>query len=198
MNEPATGKNRLFTYRDYLNWPDNERWEIIDGVPYNMTPAPSANHQRVLGEFFTAFKLYLRGKPCEVFIAPFDVRLPLEQESDEETSTVVQPDLTVVCAPEKIDRRGCKGSPDLVIEITSPSTMHKDMKHKLNRYENAGITEYWIVHPEGKTVVVYRLDTDRRYGRPQIYADGESLPVGIFPDFTLDLKEIFVSITGED
>ena len=198
MNEPADKTRRFYTYKDYLRWPAHERWEIIDGVPFNMTPAPSTNHQRVLGELFSAIKLYLKGKPCEVFVAPFDVRLPRSSENEEDTSTVVQPDLTIICDPHKIDRRGCQGSPDLVIEITSPSTLPKDMKHKLIRYEEAGIPEYWIVHPEGKTVLVYQMSEDGKYERPRIYTGDDRLSSSIFPDLELNLQEIFSVISDED
>ncbi len=198
MSKPAGDKLCFYTYKDYLQWSEHERWEIIDGTPFNMTPAPSTNHQRVLGEIFAIFLLYLKGKPCEVFVAPFDVRLPRASENDENSSTVVQPDLTIICDPHKIDRRGCLGSPDLVLEITSPSTLPRDLKYKFLRYEEARIQEYWIVHPEGKTVLVYQLSEDGRYNRPQIYTNQDRLPVGIFPDLDINLQEIFSVIPDEE
>lgn len=197
MTEPPGKQMRFYTYKDYLEWPEDERWEIIDGVAFNMTPAPSTNHQRLLGELFSAFNAYLKGKACEVFIAPFDVRLPRSSETGENASTVVQPDLTVIRDARKIDRRGCQGSPDLVIEITSPSTLAKDLKHKLIRYEASGVREYWIIHCEGKTVLVYNMDEDGRYKRPRIYTNEDRLPCGIFPDFELNLQEIFSVIPDE-
>lgn len=107
MNKPVGEKTSFYTYKDYLLWPENERWEIIDGRAFNMTPAPSTNHQRVLGEFFLSFKEFLRGKTCEVFVSPFDVRLPRSSEKAEDATTVVQPDLAIICDARKIDRRGC-------------------------------------------------------------------------------------------
>lgn len=188
---------RKFTYKDYLTWPDDERWELIKGVPFNMTPAPSVNHQRISRELSAAFYSFLKEKSCELFVAPFDVRLPQGRQSDKEILTVVQPDLAVICDPQKIDQHGCQGSPDLIVEITSPSTLHKDMKHKLNCYEEAGVQEYWIVHPEGKTIVVYLLSEEGHYARPQVYSSEDSLPVGLFPGFSLTLKEIFSVIRAE-
>ncbi|MHB8126366.1 MAG: Uma2 family endonuclease [Desulfitobacteriaceae bacterium] len=198
MSKPAGEKLCFYTYKDYLQWPENERWEIIDGLPFNMTPAPSPNHQRVLGELFSVFLLYLKGKSCEVFVAPFDVRLPRTSENDENSSTVIQPDLTIICDPHKIDRRGCLGSPDLVLEITSPGTLARDMKYKLLRYEEAGIQEYWIVHPDGKTVLVYQRSEDGQYKRPQVYTNQDRLSVGIFPDLEINLHEIFSVIPDEE
>jgi Uncharacterized protein conserved in cyanobacteria len=198
MSKPVGDNLNYYTYKDYLQWPEHERWEIIDGIPYNMTPTPSPNHQRVLGEFFSVFLLYLKGKPCEVFVAPFDVRIPRTSENDEDSSTVVQPDLTIICDPHKIYQRGCLGSPDMVLEITSPGTLARDMKYKLLRYEEARIKEYWIVHPEGKTVLVYQLSQDGLYKRSQVYANQDLVPVGIFPDLEINLQEIFSVIPAED
>lgn len=197
MNK-ALNHNELYTYKDYLQWPEDERWELIDGIPFNMTPAPSTNHQLVLGEFFSAFKDYLKGKDCKVIVAPFDVRLPRSSENDEDTATVLQPDLSIICDPKKIDRRGCVGGPDLVIEIASPRTLARDMKHKVFCYETARVREYWIVQPEGKTVLVYQLSADNHYDRPRVFTSEDVLSVGIFPDFELNLEEIFSVISADE
>lgn len=179
------------TYRDYLTWPDQERWEIIEGVPYNMSPAPSRNHQKILGRIFYEFYHYLRGKTCEVYGAPFDVRLPLGQTDEQSIENVVQPDIAVICDPQKLDAKGCLGAPDLIVEILSPGTAAKDMKIKLALYERAQVQEYWLVHPEYQTVMVYRLGPDGSYGRPQIYTPPDELGVGIFPDLSIPLTELF-------
>ena len=197
MNK-ALNPNEFYTYKDYLQWPEDERWELIDGIPFNMTPAPSANHQRVSREFLTSFNNYLKGKNCEVFNAPFDVRLPRSSENDEDTSTVLQPDLCIICDPKKIDRRGCVGGPDLVVEIASPGTLARDMKHKVFCYEAARVREYWIVQPEGKTVLVYQLSADNHYDRPRVFTSEDMLPVGIFHDFELNLEEIFSVISVDE
>lgn len=197
MPKPLEQSGQIYTYEDYLKWPEDERWEIIDGIAYDMTPAPLSNHQRVSRELLVSFYQYLKDKSCEVFAAPFDVRMPRAAESAKKATTVVQPDLTIICDQGKIDRRGCVGSPDLVVEISSPSTFHKDIKTKFKRYEEAGVKEYWIVHAEGKTIVVYRLQEDGSYGKPEIFGVEDELTVGIFPDLVLNLKELF-SVVVDD
>ncbi|KGP75905.1 hypothetical protein JT05_07895 [Desulfosporosinus sp. Tol-M] len=187
--------NFLYTYQDYLSWPSNERWEIIDGIAYNMTPAPSSNHQRIVRELATSFNNFLKGKTCEIFPAPFDVRLPYQGEDEHLARTVVQPDLSLICNKHLIDQHGCKGCPDLVIEVTSPSTMQIDLKIKFHCYEMAGVKEYWIVHPEGKTIVVYALGSDGKYGRPNVYTSNDQLPVKVLPGLIINLIEIFQVLT---
>ena len=124
--EAAT--KETYTYGDYLSWPDEERWELIDGIPHSMSPAPSRVHQEISMELARQIANHLIGKNCRVYAAPFDVRLPKGGEKDEQIETVVQPDLVVVCDESKLDERGCKGPPDLIIEILSPHTAAKDMK----------------------------------------------------------------------
>ena len=139
-----------YTYGDYLTWCDEERWELIDGVPYNMTPAPSRAHQGISVELARQMANYLVGKTCRIYTAPFDVRLPKGEEKDERIKTVVQPDLLVVCDESKLDDRGCKGAPDLIVEILSPHTAVKDMKTKRDLYERVGVEEYWLIDPNYK------------------------------------------------
>jgi Uma2 family endonuclease len=182
----------LFTYGDYETWPDDQRWELIDGVPYDMTPAPSRRHQEILGALHLQFATYLKGKPCRVYLAPFDVRLPEGQEEDNRIKTVVQPDLTVVCDRTKLDNRGCKGAPDLCIEIISPHTAVKDAKIKLALYEKVGIKEFWLVYPLDATVIVFTLDSNGKYGKPNIFITGDQVPVGIFSEeLSIDLGQVF-------
>lgn len=181
----------LFTYQDYLTWSPNERWELLNGRAYNMTPAPSRRHQEISGQLHTLFNNYLKGKTCRVYAAPFDVRLPQPQESDEQTSTVVQPDIVVICDKSKLDHQGCKGSPDLVVEITSPSTFQKDLKEKFILYERVGVLEYWIVYPEENTICVFHLTPDGKYSRPDVFTEQDSIVVGIFGDLTIELLEVF-------
>jgi Uma2 family endonuclease len=181
----------MFTYQDYLTWPTNERWELLDGKAYNMTPAPSRRHQEISGQLHTLFNNYLKGKTCRVYAAPFDVRLPQLQESDEQISTVVQPDIVVVCDKTKLDHQGCKGSPDLVVEITSPTTFQRDLKDKFILYERVGVLEYWIVYPEENTICVFHLTHEGKYSRPEVYTEQDSIVVGIFGDLTIELPEVF-------
>ena len=184
-------EEKKYTYRDYLNWLDEERWELIDGVPYNMVAAPSRWHQQFLVKFLYQIENYLKDKTCQVFCAPFDVRLPKGNEKDEDIESIVQPDIVVVCEPSKLDDKGCKGSPDLIIEITSPATAKKDLKEKLFLYERVGVKEYWVVQPVDKTVMVFKINKDAKYGKYELYAEEDNLKMGIFEDFTIDLKEVF-------
>jgi Uma2 family endonuclease len=190
MASPAE-KNQKLTYGDYLEWPDEERWEIIDGELFNITPTPSRRHQDVLMALASKFYNFLEDKFCEVYVAPFDVRLPEGDQSEKEINTVVQPDLTVICDPAKLDEKGCLGSPDLIIEIISPSTAAHDYIRKLTLYERRQVPEYWIVHPIDKTAMVFQLNDHREYGKPRIYAGADQIPVGLFPDLIVDLRKVF-------
>lgn len=187
-------RERKSTYADYLTWPEDERWEIIDGVPYMMT-APTWQHQGISVELTTQFNTYLRDKPCRVFAAPFDLCIPEFDESDEEISNLVaQPDIVVVCDENKLRKTGYFGAPALVIEIASPSTSKKDRLLKFNKYEKAGVKEYWIVEPDGKFVSVFTLQENNRYGRPENYTDKDKLKVSVFPDLEIDLGMVFARI----
>lgn len=188
---PLPKKEEIYTYENYLNWPDDRRIEIINGQIYLMTP-PSTIHQRISREIFTSFAVYLRGKQCEVFSAPFGVRLPSGNEkSDKEIKNVVEPDIVVVCDKSKLDDEGYKGAPDLIVEITSPSTGRKDKVEKFNLYEKHGVKEYWIVEPELKIVSVFTLQENNRYGRPEVYTEEDKIKVSIFEDLVINLKDVF-------
>ena len=148
-----------YTFADVLAWPDNERAELINGEVVMMAPAPSRGHQGISFEMCRQFGNYLEGKRCQAYSAPFDVRL-FEKDGDtpEDVDTVVEPDITIVCDPSKLDDRGCKGAPDMVVEILSPSTQRHDQLVKLGLYQRAGVREYWIVNPEDRTVQVMLLE----------------------------------------
>ena len=191
MVEPARANEAKYTYADMLTWPEDERWELIDGVAYDMTPAPSRRHQEILGKLHLQFGDFLENTPCRVYLAPFDVRLPNPSENRMTATTVVQPDLTVVCEREKLDERGCVGSPTLVVEIISPRTARKDLREKLNVYAQAGVPEYWVVFPFEKLVNIFTPDAQGRYGAPAVYVDGEQAPVGVLPGLVIDLARVF-------
>lgn len=191
MGTPARKENDKYTYKDYLNWPMEERWEIIEGVPYNMSPAPSRKHQDISGELFNQIYNYLKGKTCKVYSAPFDVRLFTNKERDEDTTNVVQPDLSIICDYSKLDDKGCKGSPDLIIEIASPTTLKKDLKDKFYLYEKALVKEYWLVYPDEKMIVVNTLGENGKYGRPEMYSEENVIKVGIFEDLEIELSDVF-------
>ena len=174
-----------FTYGDYCRWPDDERWELIDGEAYAMA-APGLAHQTVVGELFRQIANHLVGKPYRPFVAPFDVRLPCGNEADAEVTTVVQPDILVVCDPAKLDERGCRGAPDWVVEVLSPSTAAKDQIQKLAAYERAGVREVWLVHPTDHVVIVYTLSADGGYGKPAIHETRGTLAAGLFSDLPIE------------
>ncbi len=184
-------QNESFTYGDYLKWPDDERWELIDGQAYAMTPAPLVEHQRVLKRLIVILEIFFQGKPCELFHAPLDVRLPHLDESDEAVDTVVQPDLLVLCDPAKVDEKGVRGAPDLTLEILSESTAKRDMGIKLELYERHGVRCYIIVDPWGKTVTCRYLEPAGRFGRPELFLATDQLPIRIFEGLIVDLAQIF-------
>jgi len=183
--------DRVFTYKDYLTWNDNERWELINGVAYNMTPAPSVNHQRVSRQLLLQIGNFLSDKPCEVFSAPLDVRLPEANEKDEDIKNVVQPDMFVVCDSSKLDEKGCKGAPDLIIEIVSPSSASIDNIKKLQQYEKNGVKEYWIVHPIYKIVTIYKIMENGLYGKPETYSEKDKIEVELLKGLIVDLSLVF-------
>ncbi len=170
QNEP----DRIFTYKDYLIWNDNERWELINGAAYNMAPAPYVDHQRILRQLLLQIGNFLSDKPCEVFSAPFDVRLPETNEKDEDTKNVVQPDIVVICDFSKLDEKGCKGTPDLIVEIVSPASASIDNIKKMELYEKNGVKEYWLVHPIYKIITIYKTTENGLYGKPEIYAEEDN------------------------
>lgn len=188
MAEP---NKETFTYGDYIKWPEEERWELIEGQPYAMTLAPTVRHQEVAAALIQQLRNYFEGKPCKAFCAPLDVRFPRADESDERVETVVQPDLLVVCDPAKIDEKGIRGAPDLVIEILSNTTADRDLGEKLLLYEKHGVRCYLIVDPWSKTCIRRLLAGDGKYGRPELFIAGDAMPTGIFPELSLDLARVF-------
>ena len=185
-------EKNIYTYSDYSSWPDEERWEVIEGVPYNMSPGPFEEHQRVSGALFAKIWIYLEGKTCRVYEAPFDVILPEKKEKAKNATNVVQPDIFIVCDRKKITRKGCVGGPDFVIEILSKSTASKDAKEKKKLYERFGVKEYWIVDPIHEIIWVYKLEKNNKYGPSEVYTKKDKLKIGILDDLIIDLKEIFV------
>ena len=181
--------NKTYTYSDYLNWKLKERVELIKGKIFKMSPAPSAEHQRIATKMTGLFWSHFEGSTYQVFAAPFDVRLDVPSKG--KNFTVVQPDLTIVCDPEKIDTKGCKGSPDLVIEILSPGNTQKEMKDKFEVYEEAGIKEYWLVEPNDKAVFVFVLNDQGKYQGLRPKTVDETISSSIFPELTIDLKRVF-------
>ena len=180
---------KTYTYADYLKWEFDEYVELIRGKIVRMSPAPSSSHQRVSVNVTSEIHSFLKGKPCKVFSAPFDVRLSRLQ-SDAQTITVVQPDVCIICDLTKIDEKGCHGAPDLIVEILSPYTSKKDVRDKFDLYEEAGVLEYWVIEPLDKIVDVFILK-EGKYALVRKYVSDDLVPVNIFPGFSLDMKEIF-------
>jgi Uma2 family endonuclease len=155
----ALKQGETFTIEQRNAWPGDERWELIGGVAYNMSPAPRPHHQIISGTLFHDLYDFLEGKPCEPFIAPVDVFLP-EASSDNE-NTVVQPDVFVVCDPEKITDDGIHGAPDFIVEVLSDSTAYKDLTVKKQAYERSGVREYWIINPDTGSIFISILEQGR-------------------------------------
>jgi len=177
------------TYGEYRRWREDIRYELIDGVAYAMAPAPSRLHQEVLLELARQVANALAERSCRAFIAPFDVRLPKADEVDEEVDTVVQPALSVVCDPGKLDERGCRGAPDWIVEVLSPATAGHDHILKRAVYERAGVREYWLVHPVDRIVTVYRLE-DGRYGVPEVREWQGRQTVAAVPGVEIDWERL--------
>jgi Uma2 family endonuclease len=189
---PVRKLDRRYTYADYRTWPDEERWELIDGVAWNMSPAPSTRHQGILGELYIQVAPQVKGTKCRVFLAPFDVLLPeTGSQGEDDVPNVVQPDLTGICDTSRITERGCLGAPDWVVEILSPWTLKKDLDAKFALYERHGIREYWVIDPGSRTVHVYRLDASGRYGDPVILEKESELPCPVGSGIVVHIAEMF-------
>ena len=183
MNSPQLQANQRYTAADYAAWNDGQRYELFHGGVHAMSPAPNPRHQGTSRNLTLEVGSFLKPKArCQIFYAPIDVYL-----SDD---TVVQPDIIVVCDSEKIVKKGCVGAPDLVVEILSPSTAKADWKDKFALYEEAGVREYWIVHPEDRLVHVFRL-RDGKFQMDGTYSAEDSVRIGIFEGVTIDLKNVF-------
>ena len=203
---PELKGDHKFTYSEYCSWPDDERWELIDGIAYDMSPAPSSKHQRISFNLSTQIGIFLKNKIYDAFSAPFDVMLPTSPiENNDKIDTIVQPDISVICDPSKIIEKGCLGAPDLIIEILSPSTSKKDLNEKFQLYEKHGVREYWVVDPGNKYIQVFHLITaDKKVGK---YDEGTLIPPAnwredknifaesvVLEGLCVDVKELFDSL----
>jgi Uma2 family endonuclease len=182
--------SKQYSYADYLKWRLKERIELIKGFIYKMSPAPNVKHQVASRNLTRSFSNYFYKQTCQVFSAPFDVRLN-SSTSDSETFTVVQPDLCVICDPNKLDEHGCVGTPDLIIEILSPGNTTKEMNTKFELYEENGVKEYWLVEPNDKAVFVYTL-LDGKYIGLKPFSEENEISGPLFPDLKFPVSEIFV------
>jgi Uma2 family endonuclease len=184
--------SKSYTYADYLTWNFQERLEILKGRIFKMSPAPSRKHQEISIELTGIFYNYFKKTPCNVYVAPFDVRLKNFKKStlDKEITTVFQPDICVICDKEKLDDRGCIGAPDLIIEILSPGNSKKEMDIKFDLYEENGVKEYWIVEPFQKSILIYTLQNDKYIGLKPIAEEG-LVHSPLFPELSFNVEEIF-------
>ena len=184
--------NKQYTFADYLTWFDDKRRELIGGFINFMSPAPVRNHQKISREIFIELANYLKKNKCEVYSAPFDVRLPKNGEKeDNKIYNVVQPDIIVVCDPNKLDEKGCIGAPDLIVEILSKSTRKIDMQDKFFLYQNSGVNEYWIAYPNEKTIHKFVLNKKNKYELKGMFVEDDKISPTIFPDLKIDITEIF-------
>jgi Uma2 family endonuclease len=180
-----------YSYAHYLNWVFDDRVELIKGKIFKMSPAPSTLHQEISANIFSVIYNHLKGKPCKVYYAPFDVRFTKESIADNDIYTVLQPDISVICDPEKIDSKGCIGAPDIVIEILSPGNNKVELLHKYGIYEEFGVKEYWLVSPGDKTLLKYTLDVKGKYQPSKLFTLSEKVYSEVLPGFELDLDGVF-------
>jgi Uma2 family endonuclease len=185
---------KSYSYADYLTWQFGEIVELVKGKISAMAPAPNVYHQRIERKLLVAIDFHLAGKKCEVFPAPFDVRLYDRKKSilqNQDIQTVVQPDLCVVCNPDFLDEQGCNGAPDWIIEILSKGNSKREMQVKYELYREAGVTEYWIVYPNDCAIHQFVLNENGRYDLVKMFTDDDVATPHLFPDLAVKLEEIF-------
>ncbi len=192
MNHPTQGNTALrperrYTYADYKTWSEDERWELIDGVAYAMSPAPRRRHQDFTGQLFGHLFNYFYDKPCRPYISPIDVFWSKLDDLDEE-DTVTQPDLLVVCDPSKLVDEGIRGAPDFIVEVLSPHTAFKDQTQKRAIHEKHGVREYWVVNPDTFETFIYTLRPEGNYGLPRSADLRSPVSVSIFPGLELCVR----------
>ena len=182
--------NGSYTYADYLNWRFADMVELIRGKLFILSPAPAERHQRIATTLGVEIGQFFKRKPCRVYFSPFDVRLIQKTSENQDVTTVVQPDICVICDTGKLDERGCIGAPDWIIEIVSPSTIKKDLNDKYNLYEENGVQEYWVVMPEANAVNQYVLQNGR-YAFIDTFSKTQHISPALLPDLSINLAEVF-------
>lgn len=186
--------NKSYTYTDYLTWQFSERVELIMGKIFKMSPAPTSKHQHCITVLNYSFYNFLKGKSCRVFPSPYDVRLPLKPKID---NNIVQPDITVICNPAKIEEEGCVGAPDIVVEVVSKSSVTRDLHEKYSLYEMAGVKEYWLVNPNDVSLLIFELDKNGKYQPTKPLTMGDKATSQVLTGFSVDLDEVFVNVVEE-
>lgn len=186
--------NQTYSYADYITWQFDETVELIKGKIMLMSLAPSVNHQRVSMCLSRSLSNFFNRKTCQVFAAPFDVRLYDRKKSilaNQEIHTVVQPDLCIICDLQKLDEQGCNGAPDWIIEILSKGNSKKEIQLKYELYQESGVTEYWLVYPYEQIIQQFVIDQSGRYELKHMYAADDIAVPHLFPELVVDLTEIF-------
>jgi Uma2 family endonuclease len=179
---------KTYTYSDYLLWQFSERVELIKGFILKMSPAPSRKHQTISQNINQYFLNFFENYTCNVYVAPFDVRLPIP--SAKKDTTVVQPDLCIICDEYKLDDRGCNGAPDLIVEILSPNNSKHVVDTKFNLYQESGVKEYWIVEPEERIVLVYTLRNEEYIGLKP-FSEGQIIKSPLFSEMQITVDDVF-------
>ena len=184
-----------YSYADYLTWQLDKAVELIRGKVMLMSPAPNVKHQSIVTNLGGVLYQFFYKKPCKLFYAPFDVRLYDQHKpikADQEIYTVIQPDLSVICNPEKLTEQGCLGAPDWIIEILSPGNSKKEMQTKYALYQESGVKEYWMIYPYEKAVHQFVLDAKtEKYQLIAMFAEEDYASPQVFPDLKIDLQEVF-------
>lgn len=185
-------KIELYTYMDYINKKDDKSFELIDGKFYAMSPAPSRIHQKIVTELSRRIGNFIEinSLPCEVYVAPFDVRLVNEGEREEDCINVVQPDISIICDKTKLDDKGCKGAPEFIIEVVSASNSSLDYVKKLYLYEKFKVNEYWIINPETSHILIYRLNDINQYSEPDRFSFDENMESSFLKGFQININSI--------
>jgi Uma2 family endonuclease len=184
-----------YSYADYLTWQLEDAVELIKGKIIAMSPAPNLKHQRISRNMLLPIGNFLYKKPCQVFHAPFDVKLYDSKKSkltDQDVYSVVQPDLCVICDKEKLTEQGCNGAPDWIIEVLSPGNTKKEMRLKFDLYQENGVIEYWLVYPYEQAVYQFVLDQDtEKYQLFAMQAGDDIAKPYLFPELHIDLADVF-------
>jgi len=188
---------KSYTYADYFSWKFDERVELIKGKIFRISPAPNRIHQKLAGYIHIRLGNYLEGRSCEVYEAPFDVRIPRISKDDKQIITVLQPDVCVICDLSKLDKRGCVGAPDVVVEILSPGNNAKELKNKYEVYQEAGVREYWVVSPQNQWVRIYTLENGSFRESPY-YVAGDTANSSVLEGFSIIINDLFKGIPADE
>lgn len=191
MGDAAVNLSERYTYGDYRTWPDDQRWELIDGTAWAMSPGPDRRHQGLLTRLALKFGSFLEGRACAMYIAPFDVLLPEGNEDDDSVETVVQPDLVVYCDRSRLRDYGARGAPDLAVEILSPRTSKRDLNDKYRLYESRGVREYWVVDPGNRALTLFRLGPSGAFEPGEVLVNSGRAASSVLEGLVVDLEDLF-------